>query len=270
MGKKNRKGKRSGFLHAIGAAFRMLGWMFWRLVPVLLAVALTGFIGFEIRKILVEDRFLQVQELKVVPPEVLSPQSVRALESKILGKNILMLDLHKIEKQIELGPGAQSVRVIREMPSVVRIEIKKRNPIANIQLKENGVYAVVADDGYIIDARAEADPAWILIEDYSEPLKEPKVGVRIQNKGFPEALRFLTAFRKHELSRRENVTRVVLDPYGNITVRLGEGPDFQLGRKASERLSFLTKALFLFNTEPRENIEYMDLQYDRIAVKRKR
>jgi len=269
MGKKFKKGRRGGFVRAIGAVFRALGWILWKLVPFLLVAALTVFIGFQIKRILFEDRFLQVQEIKVIPPEVLSSQSIRTLESKILGKNILMLDLRKIEKQIELGPGAQSVRVIREMPSTVRIEIKKRNPIANVRLKEGGSYAIVADDGYIIDTKEEADPAWILIEDYSEPVKEPKVGVRIQNKGFLEALRFLTVFHHSELSRRENVSRVVLDPYGNITVRLGEGPDFQLGRKASERISFLTQALFLFKTEPRENIEYMDLQYDRIAVKRK-
>jgi len=253
----------------VGAVFRAVGWALWKLIPFLLIATLTGFIGFEIKKLLIEDRFLQVQEIKVVPPEVLSPQSVRALENKILGKNILMLDLRKIENQIQLGPGAQSVRVIREMPSTLRIEITKRNPIANVQLKDQGAYAIVADDGYIIDSKDEPDPAWILIEDYNEPIKVPKVGMRIQNKGFVEALRFLSVFHKHELSHRENVTRIVLDPYGNITVRLGAGPDFQLGRKASERLTFLTKALFLFNTEPRENIEYMDLQYDRIAVKRK-
>ncbi len=247
----------------------MIGKLLLKLVPVLLGVALIGFVGIKIERILAEDKLLQIQEVKVVPPEVLSPQSVRTLESKILGKNILTLDLRKIEKQIELGPGAQSVRVVREMPSTIRIEITKRNPIANVRLKETGAYAIVADDGYIIDTRREADPAWILIEDYSEAFKEPKIGMRLQNKGYSEALRFLTVFRKNELSRRETVTKVVLDPYGNVTVRLGEGPDFQLGRKASERLPFLTKALFLFKTEPRENIEYMDLQYDRIAVKRK-
>lgn len=269
MGKKTRKGKRGGFFKAIGSIFRALGWVLWKALPVLLIAALTVFIGLEIRKVLMRDRFLQVREVKIVPPDVLSTQSIRALESKILGRNILTLDLGRIEKQIELGPGAQSVRVIREMPSALRIEIKKRDPVANVQLKQNGLFAIVADDGYMIETRAEADPAWVLIEDYSEPVKEPKVGMRIQNKGFPEALRFLAAFRKHELSRRENIAKIVLDPYGNVTVRLGEGPDFQLGRKASERLSFLTKAIYLFNTEPREKIEYMDLQYDRIAVKRK-
>lgn len=267
--KKFKKGKRGGFFRTAGQGVQALWALIWKLLPLALVLCLAGYAGYEIKKILVKDRFLQVQEIKVVPPEVLSSQSVRALESKILGKNILTLDLKKIESQIELGPGAQSVRVIRQMPATIRVEIKKRNPIANVRLKPNGAYAIVADDGYVIDAKPEADPAWIIIENYSEPVKEPRVGVRIQNKGFPEALRFLEVYRRHELSRRETLTRIFLDPYGNITIRLGQGPDFQLGRKASERLSFLTKALFLFNTEPRENIEYIDLQYDRIAVKRK-
>jgi cell division septal protein FtsQ len=191
------------------------------------------------------------------------------LEDKILGKNILLLDLKKIAGTIELGPGAQSVRVVREMPATIRIEIQKRKPIANVQLRPGGPYAIVAEDGYIIENRPAINPAWILIEDFGEPFKEPRIGARLQNKGFPEALRFMKIFRKHELARRETLTRISLDPYGNVTIRLGEGPDFQLGRRASERLSFLIQAVYLFKTEPRENIEYMDLQYDRVAVKRK-
>jgi cell division septal protein FtsQ len=155
------------------------------------------------------------------------------------------------------------------MPGTVRIEIRKRKPIANVQLRPGGSYAIAADDGFIIEARPASDPAWILIEDFGETFKEPRIGARLQNKGFAEALRFMKVFRRHELARRETVTRISLDAYGNVTVRLGEGPDFQLGRRASERLSFLTKAVYLFKTEPRENIEYMDLQYDRVAVKRK-
>ncbi|HNX69364.1 MAG TPA: FtsQ-type POTRA domain-containing protein [Candidatus Omnitrophota bacterium] len=267
--KRFKKGKKGGFFSAIGGLFRGIGWLLWKALPLALIVGLIVFAGFEVRRALYADRFLRVQELKIVPPDVLSPQSIRTLEEKILNKNILLLDLRKIAAQIELGPGAQNVRVVREMPATVRVEIQKRKPIANVQLKEGGAYAIVAEDGVIIDAKKESDPAWILIEDRSEPVKEPKIGLRIQNKGFPEALRFMKVYRKHELARRETVTRISLDPYGNVTVRLGEGPDFQLGRKPSERLSYLVKALYLFETEPRENIEYMDLQYDRIAVKRK-
>ena len=267
--KKNKKGRGGGFFAAIGAIFRGIVWILLRLVPVVVVAGGLVYGGFAVKKLLCEDRWLKVQEIRVVPPDVLSASSIRMLEDKILGRNILLLDLKKIEGTIELGPGAQSVRVIREMPATIRIEIRKRKPIANVQLRPGGPYAIVADDGYVIESRPASDPAWILVEDFSEPFKDPRIGSRLQNKGFAEALRFMKAFRRHELSRRETVTRIALDPYGNVTVRLGEGPDFQLGRKASERLSFLTKAVYLFKTEPRENIEYMDLQYDRVAVKRK-
>ena len=267
--KKNKKGKKSGFFSLIGTLFRGIVWLFLRILPLAAIAGALVYGGFVVKKALCEDRWLRVQEIRVVPPDVLSAPSIRALEDKILGRNILLLDLNRIASAIELGPGAQSVRVVREMPATIRVEIQRRRPIANVQLRADGPYAIVADDGYIIENRLALDPAWILVEDFSESFKEPRVGARLQNKGFSEALRFMKAFRRHELARRESVTRISLDPYGNVTVRLGEGPDFQLGRKASERLSFLTKAVYLFKTEPRENIEYMDLQYDRVAVKRK-
>jgi cell division septal protein FtsQ len=270
MGKKKfKKGKKGWFFSVIGAMFRGLVWLLWKLLPVVLIAGVLVYVGLVVKKGLREDRWLRVQEIRVIPPDVLSPQSIRTLEDKILGKNILLLNLKKIEGTIELGPGAQSVRVVREMPTTIRIEIQKRRPIANVQLKPGGPYAIVADDGFIIDSRLAPDPAWILVEDFSEPFKEPRVGARLQNKGFAEALRFMKAFKAHELARREAVTRITLDPNGYVTVRLGEGPDFKLGRKASECLTSLTHAVYLLNTEPRENIEYMDLQYDRVAVKRK-
>jgi cell division septal protein FtsQ len=270
MGKKRfKKGKKGWFFSGVGALVRGIGWLFWKLLPLVVIAGVLVYVGLVVKKGLCEDRWLRVQEIRVVPPDVLSPTSIRALEDKILNKNILLLDLKKIERTIELGPGAQSVRVVREMPTTIRIEIQKRRPIANVQLRPGGPYAIVSDDGYIIESRPALDPAWILVEDFSEPFKEPRIGARLQNKGFFEALRFMKIFRKHELARRETVTRVSLDPNGYVTIRLGEGPDFKLGRKASESMTSLTNAVYLLKTEPRENIEYMDLQYDRVAVKRK-
>jgi len=270
MGKKKfKKGKKGWLVSAFGAIIRGIGWLLWKLLPVVVIAGLLVYAGFAVKKGLCEDRWLRVQGIQIVPPDALSPASIRTLEDKILGKNILLLDLKKIASTIELGPGAQSVRVVREMPTTIRIEIQKRRPIANVQLRPGGPYAIVSDDGFIIESRPALDPAWILVEDFSEPLKEPRIGARLQNKGFAEALRFMKVFRNHELARREAVTRISLDPNGYVTVRLGEGPDFKLGRKASECVNSLNNAVYLLKTEPRENIEYMDLQYDRVAVKRK-
>lgn len=254
---------------AFGALVRGMTWILWKLLPTAVIAGVLIYAGFAVKERLCEDRWLRVQGVQVVPPDALSPQSIRMLEDKVLGKNILLLDLKKIEGTIELGPGAQSVRVIREMPTTIRIEIQKRDPIANVQLKPGGPYAIVAEDGFIIDIRQTLDAGLVFIEDFSEAFKEPRVGARLQNKGFGEALRFMKAFRRSDLARREAVTRISLDPNGYAMVRLGEGPDFKLGRKASECIASLTKAVYLLKTEPRENIEYMDLQYDRVAVKRK-
>lgn len=267
--KKNRKTRRGGLKTAVRALVAGSGWLLVKLIPGVLLLSLVIFTGFEIKKAIWEDRFLTIQEVKIIPPDVLSSQSEQLLESKLLGKNIFMVDLKGITSRIELGPGAQSVRAVRELPSTIRIEIQKRQPVANVRLSSNGPYAIVAEDHYIIDVREEADPAWILIEDYSELIKFPKVGLRIQHRGFSEALQFMKLFRKRPLSRTETVTRIKLDRYGEVTVRLGEGPDFQLGRKPSERMDVLEKAMYLFKTEPREQIEYMDLKYDRFAVKKK-
>ena len=267
--KKFKKDKKGWFFASLGAIFRGVAWLFWKLLPVVVIAGALGYAGLVVRKGLCEDRWLRVQSIQVIPPDALSPQSIRTLEDKILGKNILLLDLKKIASTIELGPGAQSVRVVREMPTTIRVEIQKRKPVANVQLKPGGPYAIAADDGFIIEVRPVLDPAWILMEDFSEPFKEPRVGVRLQNKGFAEALRFMKVYRRHELARRETVTRISLDPNGYVTVRLGEGPDFKLGRKAADAIASLTNAVYLLKTEPRENVEYMDLQYDRVAVKRK-
>lgn len=267
--KRFRKGKPGWFFSALAAAVRGFAGFLWRLLPLAVVAAALIYAGFVVKKGLCEDRWLRVQEVRVVPPDALSPQGIRMLEEQILGKNILLLDLKKIAGTITLGPGAQSVRVVREMPTTIRIEIRKRRPVANVQLRAGGPYAIAADDGVIIEVRRELDPAWVLIEDFSEPFTEPRVGASLRNRGFYEALRFIKAFRRHELSRLETVTRVSLDPNGYVTVRLGEGPDFKLGRKASESLNSLSNAVYLLKTEPRENIEYMDLQYDRVAVKRK-
>ncbi|MFH1799814.1 MAG: FtsQ-type POTRA domain-containing protein [Candidatus Omnitrophota bacterium] len=267
--KKFKKGKKGWFFSSLGAMFRGIGWLVWKLLPVAVIAGALVYAGLVVKKGLCEDRWLRVQSIQVVPPDALSPQSIRTLEDKILGKNILLLDLKKIANTIELGPGAQSVRVVREMPTTIRVEIQKRRPVVNVQLKPGGPYAIAADDGFIIEIRPALDPTWILMEDFSEPFKEPRIGARLQNKGFAEALRFMKVFRKHELARHETVTRISLDPNGYVTVRLGEGPDFKLGRKASEAIASLTNAVYLLKTEPRENVEYMDLQYDRVAVKRK-
>ncbi|HOG23977.1 MAG TPA: FtsQ-type POTRA domain-containing protein [Candidatus Omnitrophota bacterium] len=265
--KKNKKrGKKNGFWASVSMFIIQIT---KHVIPLMLIVAAFLFGAVGVWKVLLADTHLRISEIRVVPSDVLTSAHIKVLEDKLIGKNIMGLDLRKVESEIELGPGAKGVRVVRELPSTIRIEIEKRKPAANMLFKARGAYGIVADDGIIIATSNVMEPAWVLIENFSEPIQEPKIGAKIQNKGFPEALKFLKKYEKHDLSRKERITRVMLDPYGNVTIRLGEGPDFQLGRRPTEKFPMLSKAMYLFKTEAREGVDYMDLQFDRIAVKRK-
>ena len=266
MGKrKNKKGKKRGFFGLLGSLLSFLAGVSFRVIPFALVVAAFLFGAFGVWKVLLADTHLKVSEIRVNPADVLTSQNIKVLEDKWIGKNILAVGLKEVASQIELGPGAKSVRVVREIPSTLRIDIVKRKPAVNVLLKPGGPYAVASDDGVVIAVSPVFEPAWVLIEDFSEPVKEPRIGSRILNKGFFEALKFLKAFERHELSRKEKITKISLDPYGNVAVRLGEGPDFLMGRRPTEKFAQLSKAMYLFKTEPRENFEYVDLQYDRVV-----
>ncbi len=268
MAKKRSKKRGAGGL--LAAILEFVGFVFFKLLPLVILIAIMVFIGWGVKEILYSDAHFKVQEVKVLPPNVLSTQSIQALEAKIVGRNILTIDLKNIAALLEVNQEIQTAKVVREMPSTVRIEIKRRQPVAFVQFKSNGPFAIAAEDGYILEIASRADGSMVVIENYGDVIRDPKIGSRVANKGYREALRFLENFKKNKMSRQEGITRLSLDYLGNVTVTLGGGPDFRLGRKPSDRLNFMEKAMYLFQTEDRANVEYLDLQYDRVIVKRKK
>jgi hypothetical protein len=88
-------------------------------------------------------------------------------------------------------------------------------------------------------------------------------------RGFQEALKFLEIFWAHEMSKRETVTKISLDRLGNVTVTLGSGPELRLGRRPEERMAALEKITPLLESGERSAVEYIDLQFDNVIVKRK-
>lgn len=154
-------------------------------IPLMLIVAAFLFGAVGVWKVLLADTHLRVSEIRVVPSDVLTSAHIKVLEDKLIGKNIMGLDLRKVESEIELGPGAKGVRVVRELPSTIRIEIEKRKPAANMLFKARGAYGIVADDGIIIATSNVMEPAWVLIENFSNRFKSRKSGPRFRTKDFP-------------------------------------------------------------------------------------
>ena len=127
----------------------------------------------------------------------------------------------------------------------------------------------MSDDGMILDVIKGKSEAFIIFEAYQMGLTKPRVGVRIQSVGWNEAVAFVREYWRHPLAEKETLTRVMIDKIGNVTVRLGAGPSIRIGRDPAERIGALAKIIPLLNQGDRSKIQYIDLQYDDVIIKRK-
>ena len=95
-------------------------------------------------------------------------------------------------------------------------------------------------------------------------------GSQVSNRGFRRAVELVKKFRTHPISRLETITRVDLNHLGYVTITLSHGPQVHMGRNPLNRFSLLEKVVPLLESEEREKIDYIDLQYDDIIIKKKK
>ncbi len=241
-----------------------------KILPAMLVAGVFSGLFFGVRHLLYADPQLTVRDIVVSPAPAMANGRRQDLETKLLGKNILRIDLKKIAADLESNPEIQSARVERQMPSTLKVELVSRKPIAFVQFSSNGSVGSISEDGMILNVFKSSDHSLVTIEAYGMGLKEPQVGYQIRNRGFSEAVKFLQAFWEHPLSKREILTRVSLDHLGQVSITLGAGPDIRLGRRASSRIPTLEKIIYLLEGGDRETIQYIDLQFDNVIVKRKK
>ncbi len=271
MGKKKRKrsGKNKGFAvlgNLIGGTFRL----FFRSIPFALVFGTAGMLFVGVRQALYADFSLTLEKIIVTPPDALSATERRGLETRLIGNNILTIDIQKISRDLKKNPEIRVAKVSRYLPSLLKIEVEERKPMAFVQFAPKGYYGVAAEDGMILEVVKERNTSLVLVEAYSLGLKEPRVGSQIKHRGFVEAMTFLKAFWKDPLAHQENVTKIGLDHLGNVGIVLGSGPDIRLGRRPAEHLNDLEKIMPILHGDGRLNIDYIDLQFDNVIVKRKK
>ncbi len=261
----NRKGL-SGVDALTGGTFRLL----FRSLPFVLVLGLAGALFFGVRQALYADFSLAVEKIVVVPPEALSSKQRQILETRLIGKNILTVDIKKISNDLKKNPEIRIAKVSRYLPSILKIEVEERKPTVFVQFAPKGLYGVASEDGMILDVVKERNASLGLVEVYSLGVKEPRMGSQIKHRGFVEAMVFLKAFWKDPVAHQETVTKISLDHLGNVSILLGSGPEIRLGRHPIDHLKDLEKVMPILHGTDRRNIDYLDLQFDNVIVKRKK
>lgn len=267
--KKRRKNKVFGLFGWIFDCITNLGRVSLRVLPAVLFILMATGIFVGAKQLLYADVHLRIKNITVEPAASLAIASRVTLEQKYLNKNLLTVDIKEIARGLEKNPEVLQAKVSRRLPNEVYIEVEKRQPAANVQFRPKGAFGLIAEDGVILDVDSQPDPAYVLIEAYGMGFHEPQSGMQIKTRGFSDAIRFMKAFWNDPLARRETITRMQLDHLGNLSITLGAGPLIRLGRDPIARLPELAKMVHLLEAESRYQIEYVDLQFDHVIVKRK-
>ncbi len=267
---RKRRGKRNGKRGNFRAFFKTSFRFALKVIPILILLFGAGGAFLGVRGMLFADPHLSIQRILVTPPDALSREQRLHIDSLLAGKNILKADIRRISGMLEKDPWIETAVVIKRMPSEISIQVRKRVPTAYVRFMAGGGLALVSADGMVLETPAAQTVTGLVIEISGTGRKDPRTGERLHVKGFEQAIQFFQEFPKHPLAQFESVSRISLDPIGNVRVTLGKGPELRLGRKPLEAMKSFDKIAPILESAERVKIDYIDLQFNNVIVKQKR
>lgn len=238
--------------------------------PALCSIGAVLGIFLGIKQVLYADAQLQIRTIGVHPPLALSADQRRVLESKYIGKNLLTVPLQKIASDLEKDPEIRNAKVVRRFPSYLDIEIERREPLAYIRTSNKDPWGVIADDGVVLDLIKEPQTGILVMEAFFLEKSNLRPGYKIKHRGLTEAIRFAQAFWQHPLAQTHTLDKLSFDHLGNVSAQFNQGPEVRLGRSPKDRLGALEKVLQVIDSDQSKRIDYIDLQFENVIVKKKR
>lgn len=268
--KKKKRGKNGGLLDGlaelIGTGIRCG----FKVLPFLIIVATSGAIFLSVRKALYADSYLSVQKITVHPPDAFSTERRARLDSSLLGKNILKVNIREVSDSLEKDPFVLKARILKKLPSELVVEVQKRQPFGFARFSPKGNFVLLSEDGMVLETVPEKSVTGLILEAFMVNIADPGMGKKVRVPGLPETVEFVKAFQDSLVARYETLTKLSLDHLGNLTIRLGQGPDVRLGRSPQQKMAALEKVLPLLQGNGREKIDYIDLIFENVIVKQKK
>jgi len=241
-----------------------------RLLPITILSTLLFFGFTRVRQALYADPALDVRQIQITPAGFLPAAVKSELDKQWLGTNIFSADVRKVSSFLTKDPSVLKAETVKKFPGTLDVQITPRLPFARLTLVKGGQAAVISEDGFVLslmDAKSEFNgPS---LDAFEAGVKIPVKGKHLALKGLEQAVAFYRQFQHHPLSASETITRLSLDYLGNLTFTLGTGPEVKLGRKPVELINRLHKLDPVLDPAERANIQYVDLQFEDVIVKKR-
>jgi len=200
---------------------------------------------------------------------LLPAQSSLKLPEPLLGNNLWALDIQALAQALHRQqPWLKTVRVVRELPSAIRIQAIERIPLAQVKLTH---WYPVDRDGFILPASGEEpSPNLIRILGFDRDRGGLKVGALNTDDRLTTALRVVQSLRRTAGPMSRRLTAVdVTDPQqlrltldGDTEVRCGAETDLGV------QLERLRATLKIIAKQPMA-VRYIDVRFKEPVIRPK-
>ena len=205
--------------------------------------------GFALNKLVYENRSFAIRQVDVQTDGVISPDQLRRWSGARTGQNLLALDLARVKRDLEMVPMIESVSVERILPGTLRLRVREREPLAQVEVpvpRAGGgldlkVYQI-DDNGYVmlpLDPRQRAVPA--ASADDQLPLilginaSDLQPGRKLESTQVQAALKWIDAFGSSPMANLVELKKIdVLSPEV-LVVTTGEGSEVTFGLENFDR-----------------------------------
>jgi cell division septal protein FtsQ len=260
MGKRVRRRRVRGFLPRLGRGLAALGrWLIRHPQATLVLLLLTGMAWS------VWSYVHHAASFRIVRVE-LPPQSSLQLPDRLIGVNLWQLDIHALAEDLKRQqPWLKDVRVIRQLPNSLRIEVIERRPIAQVQLDR---WYPVDGEGFVLPrGQAQASPEVVRLVGAQSSNAPLKAGRLTSSEPLQLALRVLqTVQRSRALTARRLQAIDVSNPQ-QISFVIDGGTEIRCGSEAEldAHLRRLRTALQMI-AKQRLEARYIDVRFQEPIV----
>lgn len=223
--------------------------------------------GMGVREIVYADPALQLSQIKIYPPDAVSMTKLESLQKRYFGQNTAEINLSSIARDLESDHQILKADVRRDLPSRLEIHIERRVPFAYARLGRAGAWTLVSRDAVVLDLVSRPGGDYYLIENLPDLNQKPKVGLRLTHEVLDLA-RITDALSRHPLAQTEKIERMEILPNDAAILYLKD-LYLKVSLNDPNPAQMFNKLQYLLETENRAVVEYVDLRFNRVILKRK-
>ena len=218
-------------------------WWFCGSTLILTATAWLGWRGGEltVRRFVYQNPTFAIRGLQIETDGVLSTEQIRSWAGVKVNDNLLALDLARVERDLKLVPAIESVIVERALPSVLRIRITEREPLAQVAFAEPP--ASLVSNRFTLDGNGyfmfpiEASQRAIPVDSGNEhlplltgiPTRDIRPGRQAESPQVRAALQLVQAFRGSAMAGVVDLKQIAVGTPGSLLITTAQGNEVTFG-----------------------------------------